>query len=218
MEQLIVFSLIGAILSADITMFGQFMISRPVFCGPLFGYLSGDIHTGLWLGMIVEMLWINEIPMGVAVPVDLTIMTSTSVIWACHFFRGSQEAAILALAVAVPFAYFYKEVDLAGRMFNTKIMHWVEEGIQNGKEYRISLGIYAGLFFFFVRAVLMYFVIILVGGLLYKQLFSYVPIQLSVALKKAWFYLPVFGFGAVLYNFRSIRIPFIKTTVDKMKG
>ncbi|MBQ3834143.1 MAG: PTS sugar transporter subunit IIC, partial [Elusimicrobia bacterium] len=98
MEQLIAFSLIGAILSADITMFGQFMISRPIFCGPLFGYFLGDIHTGLWLGMIVEMLWINEIPMGVAVPVDLTFMTSISVIWACHFFRGSQEAAILALA------------------------------------------------------------------------------------------------------------------------
>lgn len=214
MEQLIIFSLIGAVLSADITMFGQFMISRPVFCGPLFGYLLGDIHTGLWLGMIVEMMWINEIPMGVAVPVDLTIMTSVSVIWSCHFFRGSQEAAILALAFAIPFAYLYKEVDLFGRHLNTHIMHWVEAGLKEGKEHRISLGIYAGLALFIVRAAIMYFLIILIGGLLFKQLFSYMPIQLSVAFKRAWYYLPVFGFGAVLYNFRTIRIPFINKTND----
>ncbi len=216
MEQLIAFSLIGAVLSADITMFGQFMISRPIFCGPLFGYILGDIHTGLWLGMIVEMMWINEIPMGVSVPVDLTVMTSTAVIWSCHFFRGSQEAAVFSLAAAIPFAYLYKEVDLAGRMFNTKIMHWVEKGLESGKERRISLGIFLGLFFFMLRTSLMYFLIILAGGLLYRQLFSYIPIQLFVALKKAWYYLPVFGFGAVLYNFRSLKIPFIKTTVEKL--
>ncbi len=215
--ELIIFAVIGAILSADITMFGQFMISRPIFCGPLFGYLLGDIHTGLWLGIIVEMMWINEIPMGVAVPLDLTVMTSTAVIWACHFFKGSQEAAILALAVAIPFAYLYKEVDISGRKFNTYIMHWVEEGVKDGKEHRISLGIYAGLFFFIIRSSLMYFFIILIGGLLFRQLFSYLPIHIYVALKKAWFYLPVFGFGAVLYNFRSISIPFIKTAGEKLK-
>ncbi len=214
MEQLIVFSFIGAILSADITMFGQFMISRPIFCGPLFGYLLGDIHTGLWLGMIVEMMWINEIPMGVAVPVDLTVMTSTATIWACYFFKGSQEAAILALAFAIPFAYLYKEVDLIGRYLNTNIMHWVEKGINEGKEYRISLGIYAGLIFFIIRAAIMYFIIIVIGGLLFRQLFSYMPIHLFVAFKRAWYYLPVFGFGAVLYNFKTIKIPFINRTND----
>jgi len=214
MEHIIIFSIIGAVLSADITMFGQFMISRPIFCGPLFGFLLGDIYTGLWLGMIVEMMWINEIPMGVSVPVDLTMMTSLSVIWACSFFKGSQEAAIFALSVAIPFAYLYKEVDLAGRMFNTKIMHWVEKGVIEGKESRISKGIYLGLIFFFIRSSLMYFILLLLGGLLYKEIYAYVPVQLSIAFKKAWFFLPVFGFGAVLYNFRTIKIPFIKRPND----
>lgn len=214
MEQVIIFSIIGAVLSADITMFGQFMISRPIFCGPLFGYILGDIHTGLWLGMIVEMMWINAIPMGVSVPVDLTMMTSLAVIWSCSFFQGSQEAAIFALALSVPFAYLYKEVDLAGRLFNTKIMHWVEDGVEKGYETRISKGIYLGLLFFFIRTAVMYGVLMLLGGLLYKAMYSYLPIQILVSLKKAWYYLPVFGFGAVLYNFKNIKIPFIKKQND----
>lgn len=209
MEHIILFSIIGAILSADITMFGQFMISRPIFCGPLFGYILGDIHTGLWLGMIVEMMWINAIPMGVSVPVDLTMMTSLSVIWACSIFKGSQEAAIFALSIAIPCAYLYKDVDLRGRLFNTKIMHWVEKGIEKGYETRISKGIYLGLVFFFIRTFLMYAIFLLLGGLLYKALFTSLPLQITIALKKSWYYLPVFGFGAVLYNFRTIKVPFI---------
>ena len=209
-NNLIIFSIICAILSADITMFGQFMISRPIFCGALFGYILGDIYTGLWLGMIIEMIWVNAIPMGVAVPVDLTMITSLGVIWSCSFFKGSQEAAIFSLAIAIPFAYLYKEVDLAGRLFNTKIMHWVEKGIEEGKETRISDGIYLGLFLFFLRAFVMYGIILFIGGILYKGMFSYLPLQVITALKKAWLYLPVFGFGAILYNFRNINIPFIK--------
>jgi len=210
MDNILIFSIIGAILSADITMFGQFMISRPIFCGPLFGYILGDVYTGLWLGMIIEMMWVNAIPMGVSVPVDLTMMTSLGVIWSCTFFKGNQEAAIFALAIAIPFAYLYKEIDLAGRLFNTKIMHWVEKGIEEGKEDRISKGIYLGLFLFLIRASIMYGFFLFIGGLLYKEMFSYLPLQVIIAFKKAWFYLPVFGFGAVLYNFRNIKIPFIK--------
>lgn len=210
MELIILLSFLGAVCSADITAFGQFMISRPIFCGPLFGYILGDVHTGVWLGMIVEMMWINAIPMGISVPVDLTMMTILSVVWACVNFQGSQEAAIFSLALAVPFAYLYKEVDIAGRLFNTRIMHWIEKGIERGKEYRITLGIFIGLFFFVFRATAAYFIFIFVGGILFKEIYSYMPFEVVFCLKKAWYYLPVFGFGAVMYNFKSIKIPFLK--------
>ena len=138
------------------------------------------------------------------------MITSLGVIWSCTFFKGNQEAAIFSLAIAIPFAYLYKEVDLAGRLFNTKIMHWVEKGIEEGKEHRISNGIYLGLILFLVRTSVMYGLFLFVGGILYKEMFSFLPLQVIIALKKAWFYLPVFGFGAILYNFRNINIPFIK--------
>ena len=71
-----------------------------------------------------------------------------------------------------------------------------------------------GLLFFFIRTSLMYGILLFLGGLLYKEMYSYLPVQVIVALKKAWYYLPVFGFGAVLYNFKSIKIPFIKRQND----
>lgn len=207
----IALSFLAAIFSSDITMFGQFMISRPIFCGPFFGFLLGDIHTGLWLGMIVEMIWVNAIPLGCTVPVDLTFMTILSVVWSTVLFQGSQEIAVFALALAVPFAYIYKEADFAGRLFNTKIMHWVERGIEKGKESRISKGLFLGLFVFILRTAFCYFLFILFGNIIIKKVFATdVPVYILLALKKAWYYLPVFGFGMVLNNFKNIKLPFIK--------
>lgn len=207
----ILLSFLAAVFSADITMFGQFMISRPIFCGPFFGFLTGDIHTGLWIGMIVEMIWVNAIPLGCAVPVDLTFMTILSVIWSTLLFQGSQEVAMFSLALAVPFAYIYMEVDFAGRLFNTKIMHWVERGIEEGKEKRISRGLFLGLFLFIIRTALMYFLFLLFGSIIIKKVFATdIPFYVLLGLKKAWIYLPVFGFGMVLNNFKNIKIPFIK--------
>jgi mannose/fructose/N-acetylgalactosamine-specific phosphotransferase system component IIC len=210
-ETLVVLSVLGAFLSLDITMFGQFMVSRPIFAGPIVGYILGDINTGFWLGMIVEMMWINAIPLGTSIPVDLTMMPVLSVSWSWLHFKGSQDAAIFALAIAVPFAYLYREVDIAGRLFNTKIMHWIEKGIEQGKEYRISLGLYSGLILFILRAAIVYFVFMVLGGLIYINMAVYIPSGLEIGFKKACYYLPVFGFGLVLYNFKNIiGIPFLK--------
>lgn len=207
---LLLLSILAAVCSSDITMFGQFMISRPIFAGALFGYILGDIYLGLWLGMIIEMLWINELPMGSAVPVDLTMMTILSVVWTLISFKGDPSAAIFALVLAIPFSYLYREVDIAGRLFNTKIMHWVENGIENGKEHRITLGIIYGLTFFMLRAITCYFIFFIVGNLIYKQIYAFLPIEILFCLKKAWFYLPICGFGIVLYNFKSIKFPSIR--------
>ena len=207
---LVLLSVLAAICSCDITMFGQFMISRPIFSGALFGYILGDMYIGLWVGMIIEMLWINELPMGSAIPVDLTMMTILSVVWTLISFKGVQSAAIFALVLAIPFSYLYREVDIAGRLFNTKIMHWVEKGIENGKESRITLAIICGLLFFLLRAGFCYFVFFTLGGLISKQIYAFLPMEILFCLKKAWFYLPVFGFGVVLFNFRNIKFPSIK--------
>ena len=209
-ENIVILALIAALCSTDITAFGQFMICRPIFCAPLLGYLAGDINTGLWIGMIVEMVWINAIPMGAAVPVDISMISAISTIWTCKYFPGIHEAAICALAFAVPFTYFYKEIDIGGRNFNIKIMKWVERGVLQGKEWRINAGIFAGLFLFLLRAFVFYLFALILGGLVFEIVFLDMPAFVISGFRKAWYLLPILGFGAVLYNFRNIRIPFIK--------
>jgi len=206
-ENVFILALIASVCALDVTAFGQFMICRPIFCAPLFGYLAGDIYTGLWIGMIVELVWINVVPLGVAVPIDITSIGVLSTFWACKFFQGSQSAAIWGLFVAVPFAYFYRELDVLGRSLNIKIMHWVEKGIKDGKEARINYGIFLSLFLFLARIYLFYAAVMIVGGWLFQGIYLQFPAVLAAGFKKAWYLLPVLGLGCALYNFKNVRLP-----------
>ncbi|MDR3256977.1 MAG: PTS sugar transporter subunit IIC [Endomicrobium sp.] len=209
-ESIVLLAFIAALCSTDMTAFGQFMICRPIFCAPLIGFLMGDIGTSLWIGMISEMIWVNEIPMGVAVSVDVSAISILSTFWVCKYFKDSQEAAIWGLILAVPFTYFYREIDVAGRNFNIKLMHWVEKGIQNGKYGRINTGIVASLFFFVLRAFLFYMFAMIVGGWIYEGIYLQFSAFILEGFRKAWYLLPVVGFGMVIYNFRNIKIQFMR--------
>jgi mannose/fructose/N-acetylgalactosamine-specific phosphotransferase system component IIC len=206
-ENIFILALIASVCALDVTAFGQFMLCRPIFCAPLFGYLMGDINTGLWMGMIVELVWINSLPLGVAVPVDVVSISVLSVFWVCKFFPGSQSAGVWSIFFAVPFAYFYRELDVLGRNFNIRIMHWVENGVKNGKESRISYGIFLGIIIFLTRIYLFYIVVMIVGGWLFQGIYLQFPAIVAAGFKKAWYLLPICGLGAALYNFRNVRLP-----------
>jgi PTS system mannose-specific IIC component len=120
------------------------------------------------------------------------------------------EAAIWGLILAIPFAYLYRWIDIRGRHFNVRIMHWVEKGIQNGKDGRISLGIVLGLFFFVSRAFLFYMFAMIIGGMIYENIYLQLPELVIDGFKKAWYLLPVSGFGMIMHNFRNIKTPLLR--------
>ncbi|MDR3112019.1 MAG: PTS sugar transporter subunit IIC [Elusimicrobiota bacterium] len=207
-ENILVLSFLAALCSCDVTAFGQFMISRPIFCGPVFGFLTGDINCGIWIGMIVEMIWVNSIPLGVAVPIDVSVVTILSTVWTCNYFIGKQEAAICALILAVPMSCLHREIDIFGRNANIKIMYWIEKGIEKNQQWRINVGIAAGILFFLLRSFVFYLAAIYVGGKVYAGVYLQIPAVGLSAFSKAWFLLPIAGFGAVIYNFKNTLIAF----------
>jgi mannose/fructose/N-acetylgalactosamine-specific phosphotransferase system component IIC len=209
-ENIFFYALIGMFCSMDITFFGQFMICRPIFCAPIVAYFMGDVNTGLWIGMIVELLWINAIPMGVIVPVDVSLISILSTFWVCKYFIGIQEAVVFALVLAVPFAYFYRSIDISGRNFNIKIMHFVENGIKNQKYWRIYAGIYLGFFLFATRLFLFYLFAMYVGGLIYSGLYLQLSQFILLGLRNAWYLLPVVGFALTIKEFNIFRKLFIR--------
>ncbi|MCA9782200.1 MAG: PTS sugar transporter subunit IIC [Calditrichaeota bacterium] len=49
---------------------GQFLIGRPAVLLPLTGLLTGQLETGLWMGLSLELLLLREMPLGAASPPD----------------------------------------------------------------------------------------------------------------------------------------------------
>ena len=60
----VLLSLLGGVLAADGTSVGQFMVSRPLVAGVLAGWLLGDPMSGLWVGGILELLLLSDLPVG----------------------------------------------------------------------------------------------------------------------------------------------------------
>ena len=61
---IVLLSLLGGVLAVDGTSVGQFMVSRPLVAGVLAGWILGDPMGGLWVGGILELLLLSDLPVG----------------------------------------------------------------------------------------------------------------------------------------------------------
>lgn len=192
---------LAAIFSLDVTAFGQFMISRPIVLCPVFGYILGDIKSGLWIGMIIELIWTKEIPMGAAVPHDATTVAILTTIWGIGSPFKQSSVLVLALMLAALAGILFKYTDFWVRNTNTKICHWIEDGIRKGEENRIDKGIFLGILLFFLKAFVFYILLIFIGAPVVDKIYVQLPMQAIRGLDLAWWYLPITGFAVMLINF-----------------
>ena len=207
MSEIILISLLAGILSLDITAFGQFMISRPIVSASLVGYMLGNVYAGLWIGMTVELIWIAALPMGASIPLDITAVSILAVACGLKVQPFDKAAIILALALALGAAVLFKKADIFVRYLNVKIMRWIEVGVNEGKENRIRIGICTGLLLFFLKAFVLYLVLIYPGQEIVKFVYSNLNEKILTGLRTAWLLLPVLGMGFMLVSFRNGKFP-----------
>lgn len=127
-------AVVMAFLSLDATAIGQFMISRPIVTGPLVGWLIGRADIGLEMGALIEVIWIGDMPVGAHLPLDLMMLTGTSVALACELMKGQNPEAVMtyALGIAIPLAAFSTEVEIALRKFHIRWLHYAQQMVLNG--------------------------------------------------------------------------------------
>ncbi|OGS17932.1 MAG: hypothetical protein A2219_01965 [Elusimicrobia bacterium RIFOXYA2_FULL_50_26] len=210
MTEIILLSLLAAVISLDVTAFGQFMISRPIVCGPLFGYIMGDIKAGLWLGMIIELFWSGEIPMGAAIPADTTTVTILAIAWSLFSLPGQKSALVLSTALAIPAGILFRQGDILLRSYNVRLVHWVEKGVKEGNESRIAAGVYIGLALFFLKALVFFIFLIMAGQWALPQAHALLPASFISGLELCWKLLPIAGCGMIFLNLRKSKFPCFK--------
>jgi len=73
-------SAMAGLLGLDAVQAGQFLFSRPAFVGPLLGWLNGCPLEGARIGILLEMLYIDVIPVGGVVPPNGTAAAAVGVL------------------------------------------------------------------------------------------------------------------------------------------
>lgn len=192
-EHIIIIALIGGLISLDVTVLGQWMISRPLVSGMIIGTYLGNPWAGFKVGVIIELLFINVIPVGVAIPLDASVVAVLSAAWYMLVNDVSMAAMVMAVCLAIPAGILFKTIDIGMRRRNVFMVHWVDSWVKRGKEKRIPLLIYIGIVLTFMRSFIFYSIMLFPGCFIINYLIEHLPAQMLQGLRLSSEVLPLLG-------------------------
>lgn len=94
----------AALVDLDAVQFGQFTFARPTVAGALLGVLGGDFMTGLQLGVAMELMNLDQVPVGGYVPPDGTIGAACAFGLCRYFGFAGGYAFFIGFALAKMFS------------------------------------------------------------------------------------------------------------------
>ncbi|MCK4935693.1 MAG: PTS sugar transporter subunit IIC [Elusimicrobiales bacterium] len=105
--RIIISGFIGGIFHLDNVQFGQFFLSRPSFMGILIGCLNGCPVEGAVMGILIELIYSDFLPLGGSVSPNGSVAASCAVLLYAHSFQNVS----LAFFVAVFAGALYSKVE-----------------------------------------------------------------------------------------------------------
>lgn len=193
METLIL-SLFIALLITENYGYGYWMISRPIFAGPIIGLLMGDLTTGLVVGGTVELMYMGILPIGGSVPPNAQIAGILSTVFAIYN-GGNPEVGI---ALALPIGLLAQLLIMFAWNINILLMHVADKYIEEGNAKKVELTHLAGLVVFFITFFIPTYLAIHFGSDFVNQVVDSMPALLTDGLKVASGILPAVGMAMLL--------------------
>lgn len=173
----LIVAIIGAMVDLDSTAAWQIMISQPIVAAPLtglfLGFITGQFINGLKLGLavgtILQLVWIEQLPLGANIPPDAALASVLSV--ALGYLAGykletyveKEVCTTIAILVSVALGLWGRSLDIIVRRINTYIVKYIEQQIREGRYWVLSVGHGLAGFITFTKAFLFCFIITLVG-------------------------------------------------------
>lgn len=180
----------------------QVMVSRPVVAGPMIGLVLGDALTGLLAGALLELLWIDRIPIGPYVPPHDTFVavlaTAGAVLAAPSGASPPRELIALSVLLFAPAAWLGQRMEILLRQWNER---WVSRALEDAKAgdpamlSRRHLSALAG---YFGASLLCLGALMLCGVPLLRWMYPALPPSLLQVLTFAYLLLPLVGVGVAL--------------------
>lgn len=173
--------------------YGYWMISRPIFAGPLVGLIMGDVQTGLYVGATVELMYMGILPIGGSVPPNAQIAGTISTVFAIV----AKDPAV-GIALAIPIGTLAQLLIMLAWNINIILMHradkYIDAGDIKGVERTHLMGIPIFFAVFFVSS----FLAVYFGSDFVSSLVAAMPSWLNNGLNVASKILPAVGMAMLL--------------------
>ncbi|MBI5642449.1 MAG: PTS sugar transporter subunit IIC [Deltaproteobacteria bacterium] len=183
----VLISFAGGVLALDRTAAFQAMISRPIVTGPVIGFLLGRPEWGLVAGVILELIFIGDLPVGRYVPLHetcLTVVVSALTITALDAsgappgYGGLKEEVMvlpLMLLITVPVSRLFQKADIVARHLNARLYENALSSVGAGSGAHLVRDNLKGLGLFFTSSAVALLITLLPLMALVHLFFSALP-------------------------------------------
>jgi mannose/fructose/N-acetylgalactosamine-specific phosphotransferase system component IIC len=150
----ILLSIVGAVIMLDKYAFGEFGISQPIIAGTIIGALFGDIQSGIFIGAMLQLIFLVGLPIGKDIPPDgqAAGVIGTGSYFLLRIMNQPGHALCLALILALISAIIGGAMEVIARRRNERLYHLF---------MRKEKHLYLYHFFGFIPAFLKNFILIL---------------------------------------------------------
>jgi PTS system mannose-specific IIC component len=199
--QIILLSFCGGLLCLD-RIFIQAMISRPIIIAPIIGLILNNPYAGLIIGAMIEMFWIDRVPIGIYIPPNdsLVAVLATSVAILAGGKLGSVSPELIAFSILlfIPFGILAKQIDILIIKSNDVLSDQaLEDGVRSdirAIEQKTYLGLLKVLSFYIIYLLVLQAIFIPAVIWIYPQLTSAIIKMLAMI----YYFLPLLGIAVAL--------------------
>jgi mannose PTS system EIIC component len=187
-------SIIGGLLGLDRTAVGQFMVSQPLVAGPFTGWILGDVTAGLIIGIVLELIWLLDMPIGNFVPADATVVTVSACAIAILGKPGGATLSVVGFSLLLTTAMvpLTMQADAFIRKRNSRLLENVLLSGSDNMAQAITRAHLSGILVFFLKSFVLCLFII-PAGIVAVMLFDLLPGTIHRSLSLFVKLLPLLG-------------------------
>jgi len=194
-------ALVGGLICLDRNLL-QVMISRPIVAGPLTGLLLSDFSTGLVVGALMELLWIDRLPIGSYIPpndsMTTILITAVSILAGTQVGRVSPELVTLAVVLLLPVGLLGQKIDTLVTIQNNKLSHRAIACARKGDARGISRVHLTAIARAFLLNVVLLFVMLIAAVAVIRWLFPLLSDAMLQGLRYMYIFIPVLGVAVAI--------------------
>jgi len=199
--EIILISFLGGLICLD-RIFIQAMISRPIVVAPFFGLLLGDAYNGLIIGAIIELFWLDRVPVGTYIPpndsITAILITAAAILTGKKLGAVTPEIMAACVLIFIPFGVLAKKIEIFIATANDAVSDDALEDAKSGDFRAIERKNYLGLLRYFAFSAFFLLIIQLILIPLIIWLYPMLHPSVINALNLTFFFLPLLGIAVAL--------------------
>jgi mannose PTS system EIIC component len=201
LTKIILLSFCGGLLCLD-RIFIQAMISRPIIIAPIIGLILNNPYAGLIIGAMIEMFWIDRIPIGIYIPPNdsLVAVLATSVAILAGQKLGSVSPELIAFSILlfIPFGILAQQIDImiikSNDILSDQALEDAKKSNIRGIEQKTYLGLIKVLSFYIIYLLILQAIFIPAVIWVYPKLTSTIIKMLTMI----YYFLPLLGIAVAI--------------------